>query len=88
MASNVKLTGTPSIQRIRILDELVGFDLFRIYIFDLQESSSITGTLLDNNVFSYYKYLAETGDMQAIVSCGVINREFLSNFSLDWHNFI
>ncbi|KAL3083139.1 hypothetical protein niasHS_010941 [Heterodera schachtii] len=53
VASQVKLTGTPSIQRIRIPDEL--------------ESSSITGTLLDNNVFSYYKYLAETGDMQAIL---------------------
>ncbi|KAI3422104.1 Protein sel-1 1 [Globodera pallida] len=51
--TGVKLTGTPSIQRIRIPDEL--------------ESSSITGTLLDNNVFSYYKYLAETGDMQAIL---------------------
>lgn len=53
VALKVKLTGTASLQRIRIPDEL--------------ESSSTTGTLLDNNVFSYYKYLAETGDMQAVV---------------------
>uniref|UniRef100_A0A915D677 Ribosomal protein S5 C-terminal domain-containing protein n=1 Tax=Ditylenchus dipsaci TaxID=166011 RepID=A0A915D677_9BILA len=53
VASKVKLTGSASVQRIRIPDEI--------------ESSSTTGTLLDSNVFSYYKYLAETGDMQAIL---------------------
>jgi SEL1 protein len=31
----------------------------------LESSSSGSGTLLDTNVFSYYKYLAETGDVQA-----------------------
>lgn len=54
VVSKVKLTGTASIQRIRIPDEI-------------EASSTSSGTLLDNNVFSYYKYLAETGDMQAIL---------------------
>uniref|UniRef100_A0A915N3S8 Uncharacterized protein n=1 Tax=Meloidogyne javanica TaxID=6303 RepID=A0A915N3S8_MELJA len=53
VAKKVKLTGMPSVQRIRIPDEI--------------ESSSIAGTILDTNVFSYYKYLAETGDIQAVL---------------------
>lgn len=60
VAKKVKLTGTASTQRIRIPDELEATQG--------ASSSVVSSTLLDSNVFSYYKYLAETGDMQATAS--------------------
>ncbi|KAF7634675.1 hypothetical protein Mgra_00005923 [Meloidogyne graminicola] len=67
VAKKVKLTGMPSVQRIRIPDELVFIFYIKKIIYLKKESSSIAGTLLDSNVFSYYKYLAETGDTQAVI---------------------
>ncbi|KAI6186433.1 hypothetical protein M3Y98_00132100 [Aphelenchoides besseyi] len=52
VADKFKLIGSPAVQRIRLPDEA-------------ENVASGSSTLLDTNVFSYYKYLAETGDIQA-----------------------
>uniref|UniRef100_A0A914CZK7 Uncharacterized protein n=1 Tax=Acrobeloides nanus TaxID=290746 RepID=A0A914CZK7_9BILA len=58
VASKVSFIGGPTIQRLRIPDEV--------------DATSSSSSLLDTNVFTYYKYLAETGDMQAILGLALL----------------
>ncbi|CAD5225652.1 unnamed protein product [Bursaphelenchus okinawaensis] len=58
VADKVKLTGSPSIQRIRIPDEV--------------ESTANSGSMVDNNLFLYYTYLAETGDVPATIALATL----------------
>lgn len=55
VADKVKLTGSPSVQRIRIPEEF--------------EASGGSDKLLNRNIFNYYTYLAGSGDIQSTVSC-------------------
>ena len=53
VASDVTLTGSSAVQRIRLLDEV--------------ENPGSTSGMLEEDLIQYYQFLAEKGDVQAQV---------------------
>ena len=54
VASDVTLTGSSAVQRIRLLDEV--------------ENPGSTSGMLEEDLIQYYQFLAEKGDVQAQVN--------------------
>ncbi len=63
VAEDVSFSGGPSLQRIRLQDEV--------------ESGGYSGGILDNDLIEYYQLLAEKGDIQAQVRSGIEKDHFM-----------
>ena len=60
MAEEVSSTGGSVVQRVRLYDEI--------------ESQGLQSGLLDEDLIQYYRFLADKGDVQAQVGCGILER--------------
>lgn len=72
VAGEVSFSGGPTIQRVRLQDEL--------------DNGGHTGGMLDNDLIEYYQLLADKGDVQAQVGLGQLHYQGGRGVNMDHHN--
>ena len=72
VAAEVSFSGGPTIQRIRLQDEL--------------DNGGHSGGMLDNDLIEYYQLLADKGDVQAQVGLGQLHYQGGRGVNMDHHN--
>jgi len=72
VASEVSFSGGPTIQRIRLQDEL--------------DNGGHSSGMLDNDLLEYYQLLADKGDVQAQVGLGQLHYQGGRGVNMDHHN--
>ena len=72
VAAEVSFSGGPSIQRVRLQDEL--------------DNGGHSGGMLDNDLIEYYQLLADKGDVQAQVGLGQLHYQGGRGVNMDHHN--
>ena len=72
VAAEVSFSGGPTIQRVRLQDEL--------------DNGGHTGGMLDNDLIEYYQLLADKGDVQAQVGLGQLHYQGGRGVNMDHHN--
>ena len=72
VAAEGSFSGGPTIQRIRLQDEL--------------DNGGHSGGMLDNDLIEYYQLLADKGDVQAQVGLGQLHYQGGRGVNMDHHN--